>query len=716
METENGTWTKLLAAVRRAGLDEQCLHLLRWSIVAPVALHDFPEVLRKLRGVLNSAESAWPGILEQLEISSWPIAHLKLEDEVNKFNWPHISKQYRYTERGGTSTGIRDRNAIYAALLALPETRSEYANSCRLLMAHAFFAHLRILRIPNGTKLEGGLIKGDTSVEAYESYAGREPWPAMTISPRHIGLAFRRLFSGEDWALSMIQQFPFNQPPDTFAKCEGFAIQPDQLGKGQTKEKLAETRDCVLRYIAQAHGVKPRHRGHGSTTKKANGTPTPPSENNPPTAGADSQSPTSATQGIPEVGSEDKTVAPPQANAGDDDCIRFDACPDEDNEWYGDSEDEDYATDDSAQNQEKDKQHKAHPRRAPAHPRRGSAGGTGTDQAIRASKFFACDKDRLTSFELVSLDVDARRRFAVIIAELVESRREDCGEREPVWSEQHQALIVEAEGILFALIMLWTASSIERTKDLLLSGLSEYDGDYPLVIQRNPDRGSDDMIRIQTEWPPDAPRREPIPLDRVRTPYVRLEDSAGVGRMLRQLYLTVHGVEPGLGTEQVFKRHVEFYTDHVIELLTRLDPTGRLTLARLESYMYEELMSWTNKDASATTIITGDFRQSARVQMFYADRLEKNMQNIYAGTVIYARNAINIAAMPRGSAAQAVARLDCPSRADSQAGTASSLPAGAPRRSLHRGQCLSHRDRHAGRGAAVKRGASGGRQSTDGLE
>jgi hypothetical protein len=659
MRTENSTWAGLVAATKGAEIDEQCPRLLRWSIVAPVELHDFPEVLRKLCGVLDSAESAWPGILEQLEISPWPVALLKLEDEANKFIWPHISEQYRYTERGGVTTGIRSRNAIYAALLALPEKDSEYTNSCRLLMAHAFFAHLRILRIPNGTKLEGGLIKGDTSVEAYESYAGREPWPAMTVSPKHIGLAFRRLFSGEAWARHMIQQFSLNQTPDTFAKCEVFAIQPDQLGNGQTKEKLAETRDCVLRYLAQAYGIKPRHRGHGSTAKKTKELSTPPSGNNPPTADADAQSTTSAIKGLPEVGSGDETVAPPQANAGiDDESIRFDACPDEDDEEHGDSEDVDDYTDDSKQNLEKDNQRKTHPRQASVRRRRGSAAGAGTDQAILASKFFECDKDRLRSFELVSLDVDARRRFAVIMAELVESRRVEYRVREPLWSEQHQASIVEAELILFALVMLWTSSNIERTKDLRLSGSSQYDGDNLLVIQGNPDHENDDMIRIHTKWPPDAPRREPIPLDRVRTPDVRLEDSAGVGRMLRQFFVTVHGGESELGAEQVFKRPVEFYADGVTELLAFLDPTGRLTLGRLESYLYEELMSW-SKDASATTIITGDFRHSARVQMFYADRLEKNMQNIYAGTAIYARNAINIAAMPRGSAAQAVAHLDC---------------------------------------------------------
>lgn len=297
--------------------------------------------------------------------------------------------------------------------------------------------------------------------------------------------------------------------------------------------------------------------------------------------------------------------------------------------------------------------------RVPANRRRGSSGGAGTDQAIRASKFMPCDKDRLTPFELVSLDVDARRRFASIVYHLMENRRLDYGESEAVRSEQHQALIVEAEVILFALVMLWTASSTERTKDLLLSGSSEYDGDNPVVIQRGLDQESDVFIRIHTEWPPDASRREPIPLDRVRVPDVRLEDSAGVGRMLRQFYVAVYGVEPGVSFEQVFKRPAEFYADGLTELLRSLDPTGRLTPGKLESFMYEELMSWTNKDASATTIITGNYRNTARVQMLYADRLEKYMQEISTCTTVFARNSINLAAMSRGSAAQAIAHLDC---------------------------------------------------------
>ncbi len=114
----------------------------------------------------------------------------------------------------------------------------------------------------------------------------------------------------------------------------------------------------------------------------------------------------------------------------------------------------------------------------------------------------------------------------------------------------------------------------------------------------------------------------------------------------------MYGLSPSSRVEPVFRRPLEFYSQRVTNLLARLDPTGRLTAARLQSFLYDELMSWTARDASATTIITGDYRDAARVQMFYAVRQEKRMQEIYDGTVNYARNCVKLAAMPRGSADQ----------------------------------------------------------------
>ena len=485
----------------------------------------------------------------------------------------------------------------------------------RLLMAHIFLAHLRILRIPSGTKLAGGLIKGDTSLDAYESYLGQKPWAALTISPRHVGLSFRALSSGENWTMNMIQRFPVNDPPDKFAMCEAFAVQPDSLGTGPTTEELEETRDCVLRYIAQAYGLKARHRGHGST--KRTGPPSAPlSEGNTSAAKTARPSALQPTQNPLENGSGGGKGKSRQKDGDDENSsARFDICPGEDDDWDDIEDEHDGEIVEGAFPSKTPHRSHAHKNREAPKRRTGNALGDGANQAIQASKFLPCDKNRLGPSELVPLDIDARNRFANIMVELTKSHHESDREHIATWLERHQSMIVEGEVILFALVMLWTASDIERTKGLLLSGSAEYKGDQPLVVHRSPDHEGDDMIRIRTKWPLDAPRREAIPLDRVRTTEVRLQDSAGVGRLLRYFCRTVPRGEPKLDTQQVFLRPIDFYVEHVLELLDRLDPTGRLTLARLESYFYEELMSWSARDASATTIITGDYRNTARVQM-----------------------------------------------------------------------------------------------------
>jgi hypothetical protein len=613
MASNYATWDDLLAAAVRAGVDGELLRELRWAILAPNALHDFPEVQRKLGSVLNGAETAWKGVLDQFEISAWPVALTKSAHEIAALTFPHISLEERYVAKSGVNDGIRQRHAIYSDLLAMPDEDSDYADACRLLMAHAFFAHLRILRIPAGQKLMGGLTKGDTSIEAYEAYTGRDSWPALMISPRNLGIALRGLFSGEEWALAMMAQFPVTSTPIKFAACPEFDVGSIASESGKSPVWLEEKRDSVRRYIGQAWGIRVRHKGHGRPSDP------------------DSQ----------------------------DAAFRFDECPNEDEEGEegegdGDGQGEDQnGTGDSGQNRQA-KKRRAHRNSRATHRRRGSSAGAGTDQAILSGKFLPNAKERLASSELVILDVDARREFGRTIDELRNHRRDIEGAGDSPLSSEDEALVEHAECILFALVMLWTASSIERTKNLLLTGSLAYAGAnaFTMVVDRN-GNGRDAIIRIHTEWPEDAPRRGPMPLDRNRNEDVWLGDPAGLGAMVSEFVRTTYGLSPRFLVEPVFKKPVEFYTQRVTDLLEGLDPTGRLTPARLQSYFYDELMSWTGRDASAATIITGNYRDAARVQMFYAVRREKRMREIQERTINSARNRINLASMPRVSANQA---------------------------------------------------------------
>ncbi len=106
------------------------------------------------------------------------------------------------------------------------------------------------------------------------------------------------------------------------------------------------------------------------------------------------------------------------------------------------------------------------------------------------------------------------------------------------------------------------------------------------------------------------------------------------------------------------QKALEIYAQQIPALLMRLDPTGRLTPARLQSFLYEEIMSWTGRDASAATIITGttETQHACRCSTLSAGKAPA--ENPRRNSESF-RNRINLAAMPRVSADQRACRLRC---------------------------------------------------------
>jgi hypothetical protein len=196
----------------------------------------------------------------------------------------------------------------------------------------------------------------------------------LTISPYHIGLALRGLFSGDDWARAMMGLFPVTDALVTFAGCPDFDLASVASVSAKLPEWLEEKRDCVRRYLAQAWGIKLRHQGHGRPVDP------------------DLQDP----------------------------AYRFDECPNEDEEGEegegegdGDGQDDNQNGPGGSGQNRSGKKRKAHRGRA-TERRHGSSAGAGTDQAILAGKFLANAKDRLSPFELVVLEVNSRREFTCI--------------------------------------------------------------------------------------------------------------------------------------------------------------------------------------------------------------------------------------------------------------------------------------------------------------
>jgi hypothetical protein len=253
---------QLIDAAVDAGLKPDEVRGILWAIVAPATLDDLPEILRKLRRVLLAAENTWQSILTAAGIASWPDRLATLQPIARKPGYPTTPLDKRHLGKRGDA-GHRQRNALYSALLALPDGESAYSALCDLLMAHVFLAHLHLLRLPAGTKLHGGLTKGDTSMEASEAYSGREAWPALTIQPKNCCLAMRAYFSGEEWARAVLAVYPVNLPPADFAVYVGLTFDGAFHRYEESQKWLNNLQDYLLYYIAQAYGIKPHHRGHG---------------------------------------------------------------------------------------------------------------------------------------------------------------------------------------------------------------------------------------------------------------------------------------------------------------------------------------------------------------------------------------------------------------------------------------------------------------------
>jgi hypothetical protein len=119
VENNYAEWCDVISAAKRAGLGDEFLRELRWTTLAPSELHDFRQLLSKLRGVLKCAEKAWPGVMNDLGISTWPAKLKKLDRQAKHLTFPHVPLEQRHIATAGdkdaytganTFTMVVDRN------------------------------------------------------------------------------------------------------------------------------------------------------------------------------------------------------------------------------------------------------------------------------------------------------------------------------------------------------------------------------------------------------------------------------------------------------------------------------------------------------------------------------------------------------------------------------------------------------------------------------
>jgi hypothetical protein len=253
--------------------------------------------------------------------------------------------------------------------------------------------------------------------------------------------------------------------------------------------------------------------------------------------------------------------------------------------------------------------------------------------------------DRLAPCELAAVDVEGRALAHKLLDDLL-FRRGVNGVDISFTQEFRQA-----EALVFLLVGLWSGSTEERTCSMLASTNPNFDGDAPLVCALDePLKGENTRLQVRVVFPKEcAVLQSRIGKDRSRTGRVDLPDAAKLGPLIWKLSVLqgkVNGKKTATDQQpqpyKVFTRPLTEYRKEAGELLKAWNPTGRLSLASIRNTLYGSVLSWSGKDIVATTMITGVYKSSARVPMFYSSRRMDVLQKIYTDTIAALRHRIRL--------------------------------------------------------------------------
>src|ERR1017187_2920965 len=155
--------------------------------------------------------------------------------------------------------------------------------------------------------------------------------------------------------------------------------------------------------------------------------------------------------------------------------------------------------------------------------------------------------------------------------------------------------------LIILLVMVWTGSSLEKTKSLMLlpNATDEPDCGFAIVEK---DSSGEPAIRVRVPFPKYSKSQEPVPDAYASTPFLLLPDPANLVGLLK-LFVDLPWIakqrtnlatEPGdLGATAhlcVFLKPLGYYREQLNALLKAWDPTGRLTLTKVASTLHGRIM------------------------------------------------------------------------------------------------------------------------------
>lgn len=281
------------------------------------------------------------------------------------------------------------------------------------------------------------------------------------------------------------------------------------------------------------------------------------------------------------------------------------------------------------------------------------------NQAIRANKLFLYTIDNLLPYELAPIEVDARAEVERIL-----------GSRDISFED-----LKSVEVRLILLLTLWTGGPEEhRTSLRFVQGV---DDQPELGFAIFHGETGEIWFRRAVPFPDYATIQNTARGARTRRISMLLPDVADIGPLLRRLIdlrrrvsdATDERVGNTETAEILFPRPREEYRREMNDLLRQIDPSGRLTVAKLASTLFIHIAAAADKDALAATLITGRKHPATKVAMYYVGREIALVQAHYYNVVADLRMAIRkerllplppqapVALSPRGSY---VAKRICP--------------------------------------------------------
>lgn len=230
----------------------------------------------------------------------------------------------------------------------------------------------------------------------------------------------------------------------------------------------------------------------------------------------------------------------------------------------------------------------------------------------KANQMLPCAYDVLTQTELAKLTRFLRARFQALSPK-------------GKWSDDDELI---AESIALLHIMLWTGSKLARARSLKV--ITDENEDADLGLYCSADKAGNEIRewRIRGFFPQYRTRiTAPERFVRRRTQYCWLPDIAGGSRFVEALSFPRKD-----RAYRVFSKTTSRYRKSIKAILQEADETKRITIGKLERYLFNRIARGTG-DVTEAAVLTGQSHRLAQTRIFYTTPNIKSLRELYVRTV-----------------------------------------------------------------------------------